>query len=138
MSESSIARRYAKAFLEIAREEGNVEPYLLELETFQKSLVVSPELLKILENRFLSVASRMALIDEIGGRLSLSPLVNRFIKFLIRKGRISIFRFVASAYRRQAYVLQNKAEAVVTTAFPLSDLAYGEIQKILEGATKKS
>ncbi|MDO8520198.1 MAG: ATP synthase F1 subunit delta [Deltaproteobacteria bacterium] len=138
MSESAIARRYAKAFIDIAREEGAVTPYRLELENFSAATEVSADLLKILSNRFLPASQRLSVIDEVGGKLSLSPAVVRFLKFLVKKRRIGLFKLVANAYRHQAFVLENKEEAFVTTASPLSPAAYDEIRKTLEGRTKKN
>lgn len=138
MSESSIARRYAKALIEIAQDEGKLEPYRLELENFSAAARVSPELIKILANRFLPVGSRMGVIDELAKKLSLSTTVIHFLKFLVHKGRMDLFKFIAESYRRQAYLIQNKEEAYVTTAVALSEASTDEIKKILEKVTKKS
>ena len=138
MSESTIARRYAKALIEIAQDEGKVEPYRLELENFNQAALGSPELLKILANRFLPVSERMGIINELSQKLSLSVTVIHFLKFLMQKGRMDLFHFVTAAYRRFAFALQNREEALVTTAAALPDSTYEEIKKTLEATTRKT
>lgn len=137
MIESSIARRYAKALLDIASESGQTSLFLSELDSFHNLCLKHPSLMDVLSNRFMDLTARMNIVDELAGRLKLNPMIRNFLKLLIKKGRAGFLDFIVKAYQKLVYELEGKLEAVITSAKPLNDLHYKEIQKILSKITGK-
>lgn len=137
MIEASIARRYARALIELAREEKSLEACDAQLQEFQALAGENPLLLDTLTNRFFDLSSRIRIVDRLEKKLNLSPSVGNFIKLLIKKGRIGCFKEIVSAYRREVYLLQNKGVATVVSAKGLSPAVYDEIGRILSRKTGK-
>lgn len=138
MVEASIARRYAKALLEIAKEKSALEPYLKELEAFSKLLADHPSVLATLGNSLLDTGARVNVAKELGAKLGQSKEVLSFVLVLIKKGRVRLLTHILNAYRNYVYELSGKVEAVVTSAKPLKESNYQEIEKILSQMTKKT
>lgn len=135
MIEASIARRYAKALVHLGKASNSLQLYLDELDQFDKTLSGHEGLRVTLSNRFLDLKARLRVVDELSTKMGLSAEVCRFIKLLIKKGRMELFPLVVKAYRKFAFELQKKKEATVASAFPLDEGAYDEIKKIFSERT---
>lgn len=137
MIETSIARRYAKALLDIAAESDQTNLFLSELDFFHNLCLKHPSLMDVLSNRFMDLTARMNIVDELSGKLKLNPMIKNFLKLLIKKGRAELLGLIVKTYQKLVYELEGKLEAVITSAKPLDDLHYEEIQKILSKITGK-
>ena len=137
MIEASIARRYARALIELAREEGKIEAYALLLQNFQALCRENALLLDTLTNRFFDLAARLRIVDRLAQKLDLALSVKNFIKLLIKKGRIGLFGDIVLEYQREVYLFQNKVVATIVSARDLPDSITREIQSILAKKTGK-
>lgn len=137
MIESSIARRYAKALVEIGKETGEMSRYLEDLEGFRGVCQQHQELFDALTNRFIDLGARLTLVDVLCQKLGFQLMTGHFLKVLIHKSRMELLDFIVNAYRRYVYDHENKLEAVITTARPLADADYLEIAEILHHLTGK-
>lgn len=137
MHESSIARRYAKALIDIAVESGRLDAFMTDLESFHEAEKALPHLMGVLADRFLNLSSRLTVVDQVSSQMGLDPVVGNFLKLLVKKGRISLYRFVLSAYRRYVFELQNKTEAELASAIPVAPFLAEETRKILAKAVGK-
>lgn len=137
MSESALARRYAKALFDLALEEERVEAIRGELENFGTLAKDNPNLMDVLSNRFLNADNRLAVIDQLGGRLELSKTVSNFLKLLVKKGRISFLKPMVAVFRRMAFDHQKTIEACVKSAFPLDSATTDAIAILLSRSTGK-
>ena len=137
MIEASIARRYAKALVEIAHELGQLEPFRLQVEDFEEVLKTSDDLRDILSNRFVDVANRLAVVDTLAAKEGYAKEVTNFLKLLIKKGRMDLYPLIAEAFQKFAFDLEGKVEATVASVSPLGDSTYAELNKILSQKTGK-
>lgn len=137
MIEASIARRYAKALVEIAHRAGQLEPFRLQVEGFEAILKTSDDLRDILSNRFVDVAHRLAVVEELASKSGYAQEVTNFLKLLVKKGRMDLYPFIAKAFQDFSFGLEGKVEATIASASPLSDDVYLELQKILSQKTGK-
>jgi F-type H+-transporting ATPase subunit delta len=135
MIESSIARRYSRALLQIGKETGEMDLFLNQLVLFEAVCKENPNVLDMLSNRFVDVKARLAVIDELTSKLDLCKTINHFLKLLVRKGRIGLCHFIVEAYRRDVYKAQGKIQATIISADKLSQEFYDQIEKILSQIT---
>ncbi|MBI2341015.1 MAG: ATP synthase F1 subunit delta [Deltaproteobacteria bacterium] len=135
MIESSIARRYSRALVELAREEDKLEAYGGQLKDFYALCAEVPPLLDTLTNRFFDITARLKIVDRLAEKLNLALPVKNFVKLLIKKGRIGLLAEISAEYQRALHELQNRAVATVVSAKELSDSVVSEIRTILAKKT---
>lgn len=131
----TIARPYAEAAFEIAREESGANAGALadwtDVLGRLAAVAQAPELSDLIGNPKLGAAQLANLIAETAGVTS--AVQRRFVDTLAANNRLSVLPQIASMYD----ALRNQHEAVlaaeVTSAFPLSDTQVTDIQKTLEG-----
>lgn len=137
LMESSIAQRYAKAFFEIAMEQGKCDAYLEGLEAFNQIGKANPQFEPFLANRFVDIKARLLMVDEFVKKFETDELLGNFLKVVIKKGRADQLKLITEFFKKMVYQLQNKLGAVVTSAEKLDDSVYLQIQKSLVKKTKK-
>lgn len=138
MSSGALARRYARALLELGKESQQADQFADDLKTFGDALGTGDGLLaSVLGNPGLTTAERRDIVQAILARLGLSPLSNNFINLLVDKNRIALFAEIQAAYQAMADEEAGRVRATITTAVSLDGGAAGDIKRVLEGATGK-
>jgi F-type H+-transporting ATPase subunit delta len=132
---STLAKRYARAILELATEQKQVERVSKELSEFAAMWDASLELRNLFTNpEFGSVVRKQALV-ELTTRAGLSPLTKNSVLYIADRGRISALPEIATALIEAAERAAGTLRAEVTSAAPLPDNYYGQLQRALEQAT---
>jgi F-type H+-transporting ATPase subunit delta len=116
-----VAKRYAKALLELGKEEGQMEQYGQELAEMVATFDASPELEKVLANPAIERDARKRVLEAVLEKMGLSPMVNNFFRLLMDRGRINQTRNILMVYERLLDEAKGITRAQVTTAAPLSD-----------------
>ncbi len=116
MKENVLAKRYAKALFEIAKEEKNVEVYQKGLRDFCRVLFVQPDLLGLLCNREVSLQKRKAIVEWVGRRYLFSQSLLHFFFLVLDRERMPIFQDIVRVYEERVNELENVVIAKVTTA----------------------
>ncbi|MEE9543478.1 MAG: ATP synthase F1 subunit delta [Thermodesulfobacteriota bacterium] len=98
MAISTIAKRYARALLEIGVEEKAHAKFGTELRDIYAVSTGNPELTGALSNRMFKLEERRALADGVLDMLGATDMVKRFIRILIDNGKIGQLEDVCSAY----------------------------------------
>lgn len=119
MIQASLARRYAKALLQIGIEDKTVETLDADLESYGATIRSSPELRALLEDPTVLTAVKQSVLKEIVAKLGLSKTTANFIQLLAEKGRIQFFADIHREFARMADEHAGRARAVVTSASPL-------------------
>ena len=132
-----IAKRYARAFFEIARKDNQLENYYEELKNFAFLLEESRDLKEFLSNSIFSRDDKKAVIENLLPKISVSSITANFLKLLIDKQRIGILSDIVSCYREFMNNALRKVRIDVKMAFPLSAELTKNLQKGLEELTGK-
>ncbi len=117
---SNISKRYARAFFEIAEEEKKLEQYYSELKSFSSIIDENKDLRGFLANPIFEQESKKKVLEQIIGKLSLSPMTINFLKLLIDKKRIDVLSDIETCYRQMMDEALRKLRVNIKTAFPLS------------------
>ena len=137
MSVSIVARRYAKALLELGTELGTLDALVDEVTAFAAAWHASPELRNALENPLVAHDAKKAVIVELATRLGVSTTTRNTVLLLVDRRRAKTLPHLAQTLREMADTRKGLLRAEVTTASPLSDGYYSRLQVQLEAMTGK-
>jgi ATP synthase, F1 delta subunit len=132
---SGIAKRYAKAFFEVAGEEENYEKYYNELGSFSSIIEESEPLRDFLANPVFGQEAKKAVVEKVLEKIDISDMTANFLKLLVDKRRIGILSDVEGCYRELMDDTLKKVRADVKTAYSLSAKLSKDIKGSLEGLT---
>lgn len=127
MTSLIVAKRYAKALLEIGKEDGNMEQYGRELAEVAALFTASSELETALASPAFDFPTRKKLLDTFLGKMGLSPMVNNFFRLLMDRGRIAAAPDIAEVYGWLVDEAKGVTRAEVTSAAKLSDEEVGRL-----------
>jgi F-type H+-transporting ATPase subunit delta len=117
----AVAKSYAKALFELARERRQAEQIEGELEQAVAVVGGDGALAAVLGRPWISPANKRRLAEEIGQRLELSQLGRNFLALIAAQGRADHLEAIAGAYRDLLDLEQGRVRARVRTAVALSD-----------------
>lgn len=137
MITNAVARRYAKALIELAEEEVAVEKYYDELRAFEAVIAENAEALAFFSTPSFTLQTKKELLKEIIAASSFSPTVASFILLLLEENRLGEISPVVRAYRSFADELSGFIRGRVTSALPLAEVQVDEIREALEKSTGK-
>ncbi len=137
MVSRKIAQRYAKALINLGRQDGNYEKYAEELSTFSSLFTGVKELGAVLCNPSFSLSRRKAIVAEIAKRLRLSPITINFLHLLLDKDRIRYLPLIATLYRELADEVMGQVRAKVLTAAILTQKQLQGLIEVLQKLLNK-
>ena len=98
MLNKKVARRYAKALLELGKDTGRTEEFRKELKTFAGLLGQSPMLEACLASPLYSAEDLKKIIVELTVKTGISKTIQNFLCLLVDKRRIQHFSAIEEAY----------------------------------------
>ncbi len=133
MSEEQVARVYAQALFDAAREAGVVEPVRRELGDFVAALAASEALRHVLADPQLELSAKLRVLGEImsGGQ----PLLANALRLMLERGRFGAVVELDQAYDGLAVVEEGVVEVEVVSAAELSPETEKKIAARVEEAT---
>jgi len=131
MAGSAVARRYAKALFELAREEERVVEVRGELAALSQLLAGSEGLRKVLLEPLHPVAERRAVLEDVAAAIQASPVLQHFYAYLIDQRRLVAFDAIEQEYGRLADEAAGLVVAHVRSATELSDEQRARLQRAL-------
>ena len=134
---STIAKRYARAFYEIAAEESQLEKYYRELSSFAAIINDNKDLKEFLANPVFDQNEKKSVVESILAKTDISGITANFLKLLTDKQRIVVLSDIVECYRELMDETLKTIRASVKTAFPLSAELIRKLQEGLESQTKK-
>ena len=137
MLNKKVAKRYAKALFEIAKESNRVEQFKKELGGFANLLKTSPELVQCLISPLYSAADLKKIIVSLTEKTGAAKTVQDFLCLLVDKKRIHYLADIIESYEDLTNEAFGYAKAKVITATPLSNQDQEHIKSSLESITKK-
>ncbi|MCY7357527.1 MAG: ATP synthase F1 subunit delta [Rudanella sp.] len=120
MAVASVAFRYAKSLLDLAKEKGLTEEIHKDMLFFKNTLDGSRPLVLMLKNPIVRSSKKDAVLNAIfKGRIN--PMTSAFIDIIARKNRESIIDDIAIEYIRLYDEQKGIERATVITTTPLTD-----------------
>lgn len=121
MSEGLIPRRYAKALYKFALEKSATRRVYDLMLTLEKSFEDAPSLQEVMDNPFVPVKDKIALLTTASGATPKDLVLEDFFKLLDHNHRFPMVRSIALAYRLLYREENHIYEVKVTSAAPLAD-----------------
>ena len=137
MISSDLAKRYARAFFDIAVEEGKIEDYGRELAAFASLIVQNKALQEFLANPIFELKSKKNVIEELLGRTQISGRTANFLRLLVDKQRINFLGEIENAYREFMDKSLKKVRVSVKTPYPLTSELEGALKQRVAEMTGK-
>lgn len=133
----SLARRYARALLEIGIAQGNFEALGRELDDLAATYAGSRDLAEALTNPIFARAKRRAVLEAILAKSGVSIPVKNFALLLFEGERIPHLPAIARELRLMVDDKAGRVQAQITSATPLSLDQSQKIQAALERLSGK-
>lgn len=116
MKDRRLARRYAKALLDLGVEEKMLPRFQDEMKRLTEALQKEPGLLKFLSYREVALEKKKKMIEGLIQTFLLSPWMQSFLDLLLTRGRITILPTIAAVFEELVNETENVVVAKVTTA----------------------
>lgn len=137
MTQSPIARRYAKALIDLCAESKNHAVIGKQLETFAETWSNSPELQAVLRGGHASFADKKEILAKIFARFLFAPTTRNFLFVLLESQRLDHLPEMVEAFNEMLDETMGRVRATVTSAVPLDKAELARIQNALGRLTKK-
>lgn len=136
----SIARRYARALLDVASEAGRVDAVAEQLTAFARAFAKSPELTDVLLNPAYTRTQRSQVVEGVMKALpgGPDPLLASTLRLLVDRNRLGYLADIARLFGDMADARAGRVRGHVTTAAPLTSDALAGIQKQLQQLTQRN
>jgi F-type H+-transporting ATPase subunit delta len=129
---SGIAKRYASALFELARESKSLDKVGDALERFSALLEGSPDLDRLVRNPVFTAEEQVGALDALFKKAGIDGLAANFLKLVAAKRRLFAVRGMMAGYRALVAEEKGIVSAEVTVAAPLSDKNRDAVLKALE------
>lgn len=126
---------YGKALYQLARENGNEEQVLKELDLVCQALKETPAYITLLDTPAISTEEKISLLKEAFG--DLDPMLVNFLCILCEKHSIYRFSACAAAYRNCYDEEAGIVRATAITAMPMQERQCAALREKLEKITGK-
>lgn len=130
MSQTVIARRYAHALFDLAREKGELDRVKQELDVVVKTIEGLPELQEWFMTPAVNVERKKELVAE--HFQGFSDWTKNFLFLLLDRDRQELISLIAQEYNKLADDAMGIQEAVVTSALPLSEQEKEQLAAVFE------
>ena len=131
-----VARTYARALFEAAKDKGRIEPVRDELTTFVAAVEEVPELKSLIRNPELDPRTKAAALDAV--LEGADELIRNFVRVVTEKGRAAQLDEIAREYEALVAAEEQILSVELTTAYELSDdEAAAIVQQIEQGSGQR-
>lgn len=115
----AVAKSYAKALFELARERNQVDVVSKELATIGTVLAQQPAMVEFLSRPWVAPSAKRGAAAEMASRLALSPLTRDFLALVAARNRADHLAAIAAAFRALDDEAQGRVRVKLRTAQPL-------------------
>jgi F-type H+-transporting ATPase subunit delta len=137
MVTGSLARRYARAVLEIGTAHGNLDKLGADLRSLAKAMHESAELVTALINPAIRRADRRRVIDKLLERIGAAPQTRNLVYLLLDGERLSSVEAISREVDAMIESKAGRMSAEVTSARPLDASQLSQIINALEKLSGK-
>jgi len=139
MADTTIARRYARALLELGIEADNLTTISSELERFTGLLHANDDqVLNALVHPGLLPDERKSFLDAVLTKFPFDLTVANFVRLALEKGRANLIPHINAELQTMADAKVGRVRATLTTAAPISDALKAEFEAALAASSGKT
>ena len=135
MTETTVAERYARAFYELAEEEGQLGEFSRNLQAACDAFGASSELRQVLTDPVLDQDRQLAVLEALLARLGITGLTQRALTVLGRRRRLSALPEITRRFQALADARGGVLRVRVTSAAPLDEGYFKRLVSEIERAT---
>jgi F-type H+-transporting ATPase subunit delta len=134
----SLARRYARALLDVTSEGGQPDAALAQLDSLASALEQSRELESIYSDPAYGRAQRAAIAEKLFPALNITATpVQNLMRLLVERSRVSALPDIARVYRTLVDEKAGRVRGRVISAHPLDANTLAQLGKTLETLTQR-
>jgi len=133
----SLAKRYAKALVEVAAASRELEAVRQDLRALADLLTEHRDLRQFLANPTVPRRDTAEVIKDIGAAMRLMPLTATFLQIVLEGGRLAGLAGILRAYELLMDERLGRVKAVVTSAAPLEAEVQDRLRRRLGEVTGK-
>lgn len=115
-----LNKRYAKALLALAGENNVLERSYADMKTIHRVFAQNKELSALLKSPVIRLSKKQNIIDRLFDR-SIHPLIQNYVRIILRKQRGFMLEGIALAYLDEYKKLHGIEKILLITAFPMDD-----------------
>ena len=130
MAVSTVAFRYAKSLLDLAREKGLVEVIQADMQFFRQTLKANRALALALQSPVVRAEKKAAIARAVFAP-NINPMTMAFFDIIARKNREAIIDPIAEEYVRLYNIEKGIESATITTTTPLTDAVRAQVTAIV-------
>lgn len=137
MKGTAVARRYAKALIDLATRDDTVDETGAQLQQHRDLLETNVNLQAILRNPSVGVEAKGNVLTAILERTQPGPLLQGFLLLLLKNDRLHHLDRICDHYERIANEKLRRVKAQVTTAVELGTEQYQAVKQKVAAMTQK-
>ncbi|WP_338873499.1 ATP synthase F1 subunit delta [Myxococcus stipitatus] len=135
----SIARRYARALLDVSSEAGRIDAVAEQLSSFADIVAKNPELADVLHNPAYSRSQRAQVVEGVMKLIpNMETVLANTLRLLVDRNRLTYVPDIARVFRDMADARAGRVRGSVTSAAALSSDALAQLQQTLQKMTQRN
>ncbi|HMK35984.1 MAG TPA: ATP synthase F1 subunit delta [Desulfomonilaceae bacterium] len=138
MIDTTLAKRYAKALVEIGQEQNALEMYGQNLSEITQLVEASKDFRELLINPVFTKEDKKKIADQILQTMGTDPMVINFVNVLIDRKRIGQLAGIDMAFRQKVDEIHGISRGEVVSADPLNKDDLGRVTDALSNITGKT
>ncbi len=136
-AKTMVAKRYAKAFAETFEDLSKAEVQTVELEQFCQLLTANEGLAGLLKSPAFEASEKWTVLEEVLTKANSSSELKDFLRVLVDADRLAALYEVSVEFKQIVYAKLGYAEAIIESAYALTESELLTIKKSLEITTGK-
>ena len=137
MVTGSLARRYARAVIELGDSAGNTDKLGADLRVLAQAMTTSPELTTALSNPAIRRADRRKVLDQLLQRIGSQPQTRNLVYLLLDGERLGSLVAISREVDAMIEAKAGRVSAEIVSARPLDAAQLAQITTALEKMSGK-
>ncbi len=137
MIDTTLAKRYAKALVEIGQEKDSLDKYGQDLASLSEMVSASRDFREVLINPVFTKEDKKRIADQVLRKMECDQMVINFVNLLIDRKRIDQLDGIEKAFRSEVDEIRGITRGEVSSAEPLSEEQLGRLTDALSQISGK-
>jgi F-type H+-transporting ATPase subunit delta len=134
---NTLARRYAKALVQIGSEDGLIDRFRDELTGIERVFSANADLRSVFANPAFTAEQKKGIMKDLIAKAQCSELVGNFLLLLVDKNRVAFLDQIVHTYETLADEQSGIIRPIIKTAFALDASQVASIKSALEKKSGK-